>query len=591
MGTSARRPKKPAVKPRNKADAAKDASPRKRRPASRPKKSIDGTPVPETKQASDAKKTGSSSADATLADVVGSKFEPIHADALAIEHDGAAWDVLDPVAQWERDEPIGDATSTTPTALAAGESETPRESTGGLANDHDQTSWPVLDPVERWEREFVEPTGDLGSTESSGEMTSTPESDTRPDSPPEPPPEVPAAPDHQDGPRPLRPERAWALALARMERENQAPDAAEPPHQPDTPEVAEPANQPDTPEVAEPPNQPDTPEEAEPPNQLDNPEAAEPPNQPDISNRRDPPDPPWALLPAEPEPVQAIEDGAELPVDDWPWEQPAERVAALHRHGTWHERRRAAIYRGGLAAAIIAVAVGSIGIVAVALNAIGQRGGATTPTLEVAAATDVPATSDVPATTIIEESFDALPMDSDLGAGWVVSGGGGASVVALPTSVDRSVRIRSSMRGEAASACRAVDQTAVQRVSFDLFIGRLPPSTAAVASVRSGDRDLLTLAVDPSGSLTSVAGPGSPASSPGPDGARSGEGWGRVELRIDAPGGSIEWQAHDVTGAEIGSGASEVVGLTGALVDGVCFRSPDGMPSGWIAIDDLLIEG
>ena len=570
MGTSARRPQKAAAKPRKKADSAKDASPRKRRAAARPKKSVDGTPVPETTRASDAKQTESSPADATLVDVVGSKREPIHADALAREHDETSWSVLDPVAQWELDEPTGDATSITPSALAGGEPETPRESTGGLSNDHDQTSWSVLDPVERWEREFAEPTGDLVPTDSPGETTPTIESGTTPDSSPEPRPEVPAAPDHQDGPRPLRPERAWALALARQARGDQAPGH-------DTP------NQPDTPDIAEPPSQPDTRNQSDTP---DTPDTAEPQNQPDMSNRPDPPEPRWALLPPVPEPVEAIEDVAQLPVDDWPWEQPAARVAAMpHRHGTGHERRRAAISRGGLAAAILAVAVGSIGMVAVALNASEQRGGEATPTLEVAAATDVPAM------TMIEESFDALPMDSDLGAGWVVSGGGGASVVALPTSVDRSVRIRSSMQGEAAIACRAVDQTSVRRVSFDLLIGRLPPSTAAVVSVRSGDRDLLTLAVDPSGSLTAIAGSGSATSSPRPDGARSGEGWGRVELRIDAPGGSIEWRAHDVTGAEIGSGASEVADLAGAPVDGVCFRSPQGMPSGWIAIDDLIIEG
>ena len=52
----------------------------------------------------------------------------------------------------------------------------------------------------------------------------------------------------------------------------------------------------------------------------------------------------------------------------------------------------------------------------------------------------------------------------------------------------------------------------------------------------------------------------------------------------------IDWRANDVSGVEIASGASEI-DLTTAPADGICFRSPQGTPSGWIAIDDLIIEG
>jgi hypothetical protein len=203
----------------------------------------------------------------------------------------------------------------------------------------------------------------------------------------------------------------------------------------------------------------------------------------------------------------------------------------------------------------------------------------------------VPGTTGVAVTTI-EESFDGLPMDSPPGAGWVVNGGDGASVVALPTSVDRSLRVRSSTQGGAATACRAIDGPAsALRVSFDLLVGRPPPSSAPVVSVQGGERNLFTLGVDPSGWLLAMDGSGSEGSSPDPDSARPSEGWARVDLRFDGPGGVIDWRAHDVTGAEVSSGSSQIAGLAGAAVDGVCFHSPRGTPSAWIAIDDLIVEG
>ena len=160
---------------------------------------------------------------------------------------------------------------------------------------------------------------------------------------------------------------------------------------------------------------------------------------------------------------------------------------------------------GWPAAALLGVVAG---IVVAALVDADRSAREATPTMGVAAATNSPAGSpaatDVPAMVSIE-SFDALPMNSVLGADWIVSGGDGASIVALPTSVDRSVRVRSSDKGEAATACRAVDATAAERIGFDLLVGRPPRSATPVVTVNSGERDLLILNVDPSGRSRRVA--------------------------------------------------------------------------------------
>ena len=275
----------------------------------------------------------------------------------------------------------------------------------------------------------------------------------------------------------------------------------------------------------------------------------------------------------------------------------------------------------------VAVAVAWVGITAVALVATQLSAGQATPTSAVAAATHVPATfdgavstdvpaptdvalstdvpaptdvavsTDVPAPTdvavaAIQETFDGLPMDSPPGARWVVYGGDGASVIALPTSVDRSIRVRSSTQGEAATACRVIDDTtAAVHIGFDLLVGGAPPSTAAVVSLRAGERDLLSLGIEPSGRLVAMPGAGFEGGSTGPTSAPPVEGWGRVDLTIDGAGGLIDWRAHDATGAQVASGTPQVADLAGVAVDGVCFHSPLGTPSGWIAIDDLIVEG
>jgi hypothetical protein len=206
--------------------------------------------------------------------------------------------------------------------------------------------------------------------------------------------------------------------------------------------------------------------------------------------------------------------------------------------------------------------------------------------------------------TVLEETFDALPMDSALGPPWVVSGGDSAQVVPLPTSVDRSIRIRSSADGGSAAACRATttDPGRPLRAGFELLIERAPTTAAPVFTVEGGGGRLLAIGIGPSGALVDLQQPSAdgsplpPGSSPAPgtstppEGGGRGDGeWRRIQAGIDPAQGSATWQAHDAAGVEVAGGTLTID--PGSVVDQLCFFSPQGVPSGWIAVDDLIIRG
>jgi hypothetical protein len=207
------------------------------------------------------------------------------------------------------------------------------------------------------------------------------------------------------------------------------------------------------------------------------------------------------------------------------------------------------------------------------------------PTLEVAAATDVSVV------TVFEETFDELPMDSSLGSPWVISGGDGARIVPLPTSVDRSVRIRSSADGGAAAACRAIgtDPGLSIRAGFEVLIETKPTAAAPVFSLEGGGVRLVSIGIDPSGALVGLEQPGADGRSPAANGGGTEGGWRRIEVGIDPARGNATWQAHDAAGAQVAGGTLTLD--PGASVDEICFFSPQGVPSASIAFDDLIVSG
>jgi hypothetical protein len=261
-----------------------------------------------------------------------------------------------------------------------------------------------------------------------------------------------------------------------------------------------------------------------------------------------------------------------------------ESVAArLSRGSTWSAwavTGIAVIAMAGIVAIAVAQTVGD-------LNA--ERPGA--PPGTAAAPDDLLGPGGDAGAVILEETFDGLPMDSSLPSSWIVAGGGGASIVALPTSVDRSVRIRSSPEGDPASACHptGVDATAILRLAVDIVVGGRAGEAVPLLALEGSGTRILTIGLGPAGELVQLD-PAPDSGVPAPEGlAADAEGWRRLDVRLDPNERSVEWQARDVSGTQVAVGRSTLE--PGTWADGLCLFSPQGAPSSWIAVDDLVVRG
>ena len=210
------------------------------------------------------------------------------------------------------------------------------------------------------------------------------------------------------------------------------------------------------------------------------------------------------------------------------------------------------------------------------------------------------ATGEVAGAASVVQTFDDLPMRSRLADPWTTSGDGSAEVVALPTSVDRSLRISSSTAGKPTMVCRPTSVAPAQsfRIAFDYLLGRPPASTVPILRLDSESSSQLELGIDTMARPFLGGGPGGSApapaiASPPPAGASAravAADWERVEITVDAAAGTAQWSAHDTSGAVTGSGAAALARTADAPVDEVCLLSPAGSPAAWVAIDNLVIE-
>ena len=255
--------------------------------------------------------------------------------------------------------------------------------------------------------------------------------------------------------------------------------------------------------------------------------------------------------------------------------------------------------RGG--ALLAGTAIAFVGVVAVLL----AQGGAAPsfdPTLEPRQTASI--VDAVAGSISIHETFDDLPMDSTLADPWTIDGEGSVRVTALPTSVDRSIRISSDASGAATVACRptGLPPGTALRIALDYRLGRALPQGARVIELRAERAVAFALLIDAATGrvhgvgnsereTSGAAATRGPRASAGDDGSRADDhtSWRRVEVVLTGSG-DMTWQANDVSGADAGSGSLPGE-ANGARVDAVCIVSPAGAPAGWIAVDDLLIEG
>ena len=187
-----------------------------------------------------------------------------------------------------------------------------------------------------------------------------------------------------------------------------------------------------------------------------------------------------------------------------------------------------------------------------------------------ATASSVPPSGGAAGIVSIEETFDDRPMGTLHAGPWSVTKDR-AEVIALPTSVDRSIRISSGRDGRATFACRSLGDASGSRVSvrFDYQMKGPPGAVVTLLTFRAASTDLVSLTVDAPGGTE--------------------RSWQHVEAALDAIIGTMTW--HVTTGGtETGSGDAKVSLGSGRPAQ-VCLVSPAGLRLGWLAINNLVIEG
>jgi hypothetical protein len=138
------------------------------------------------------------------------------------------------------------------------------------------------------------------------------------------------------------------------------------------------------------------------------------------------------------------------------------------------------------------------------------------------------------------------------------------------------------------------------QIAVDYAVGRLPSSPVAFVSFESGNARQVALGMDRDGLPAEIASDGTlnrgsaPPAVQNPGISSPGPGiitWRRLAVSIEPGTGAVDWQVHDTSGAQTAAGRAMLRDPATATIDTVCFLSPQGAPSGWLAIDDLVVGG
>ena len=216
-----------------------------------------------------------------------------------------------------------------------------------------------------------------------------------------------------------------------------------------------------------------------------------------------------------------------------------------------------------------------------------------TPTFRSAVATASASTRPtVPRTTLVNETFDLLPMESRPAEGWTFSTDalGAAAVAPIPTGVQRSLRLRASADG-AVEACRslgAADGDVLQIELEVLIEGSIPrEADLALADLRAADESVASVALDALDGLVYTGGDG---------GATGGEltagDWYRSVVVLHLTGARYDLEVRDVATDTALVARTDLPWRTGAQrVDEICFRVPAGAGEATLYIDSLVVRG
>ena len=216
-----------------------------------------------------------------------------------------------------------------------------------------------------------------------------------------------------------------------------------------------------------------------------------------------------------------------------------------------------------------------------------------TPTLGSAVATASASTGPTLAPiTLVNETFDLLPMESRPAEGWTFSTDalGAAAVAPIPTGVQRSLRLRGSADA-AVEACRSVDAVEgdVLRVELDVLIeGSIPREAAlALGDLRAAGESVVSVALDALDGLVYTGGDGGATGG----GLTAGD-WYQSVVVLHLTDARYDLEVRDVATDTALVARTDLPWRTGAQrVDEICFRVPAGAREATLYIDSLVVRG
>ena len=196
----------------------------------------------------------------------------------------------------------------------------------------------------------------------------------------------------------------------------------------------------------------------------------------------------------------------------------------------------------------------------------------------------------------VDETFDDLAVDSKPASPWTIQGAGSVRIIALPTGVDRSVRIGSDARGNATALCRPIEVATGRdaHFAFEFALGGQPSVNAKLVELRRGDAPIVEVVVIAATGEAEAIRVATGIVVPGSAPPRRGDAldlttWRRVTLTISG-GGAVSWEARDSSGTDAGSGTLPD-SKGSAPLDSFCVLSPTGTPGAWLDLNEVLIEG
>jgi hypothetical protein len=199
------------------------------------------------------------------------------------------------------------------------------------------------------------------------------------------------------------------------------------------------------------------------------------------------------------------------------------------------------------------------------------------------------ATSSAPPTeAVIVETFDGLSINSPLPPPWEVTGSGAAVVIALPTSVDRSVRLRTSSGGDPERACHPLRTNggSDMRVALDILLETPVGAASDLITLRSGSTDALVIGVDAGGRIV-----GDDASQ-APAGALAPGTWAHVSISVHPDSKTVDWDVSAADGTTLASATGRPLDPASAGgIESFCVVSPGGTPGGSIAVNNVRAAG